>query len=103
MKININSVFKNKTALLSAAESGNIELIEYLINEWGLDISAVDELGQNVLLIAARHGKFKLVKHLLENYDEIMFTSPSTVRNLDRKSTRLNSSHIPLSRMPSSA
>ena len=26
-----------------------------------------------------------------------------TIRDLDRKSTRLNSSHIPLSRMPSSA
>ena len=26
-----------------------------------------------------------------------------TLNNLDRKSTRLNSSHIPLSRMPSSA
>ena len=26
-----------------------------------------------------------------------------TIRLLDRKSTRLNSSHIPLSRMPSSA
>src|ERR1051326_3066099 len=29
--------------------------------------------------------------------------SKEGVRNLDRKSTRLNSSHIPLSRMPSSA
>ena len=32
------------------------------------------------------------------------FTHPDSVmKNLDRKSTRLNSSHIPLSRMPSSA
>ena len=29
--------------------------------------------------------------------------NPNTIRWLDRKSTRLNSSHIPLSRMPSSA
>ena len=32
-----------------------------------------------------------------------MIASPKTIRERDRKSTRLNSSHIPLSRMPSSA
>ena len=35
-----------------------------------------------------------LVKRIIENSDK---------HHLDRKSTRLNSSHIPLSRMPSSA
>ena len=29
--------------------------------------------------------------------------TPAELANIDRKSTRLNSSHIPLSRMPSSA
>ena len=31
------------------------------------------------------------------------YTNPEVIADLDRKSTRLNSSHIPLSRMPSSA
>ena len=35
--------------------------------------------------------------------DKELRASVSTVDYLDRKSTRLNSSHIPLSRMPSSA
>ena len=50
------------------------------------------------------------IKHTLP-YDEIPNFPVSTVEShqgklifgLDRKSTRLNSSHIPLSRMPSSA
>ena len=37
-----------------------------------------------------------------EEHKEIYETEKSE-RSLDRKSTRLNSSHIPLSRMPSSA
>ena len=32
-----------------------------------------------------------------------LYGALENIRNLDRKSTRLNSSHIPLSRMPSSA
>ena len=32
-----------------------------------------------------------------------VFKLPNLLQDLDRKSTRLNSSHIPLSRMPSSA
>ena len=34
---------------------------------------------------------------------ESRIISPAEARSIDRKSTRLNSSHIPLSRMPSSA
>ena len=37
------------------------------------------------------------VEYRFDNFDE------KAVKVLDRKSTRLNSSHIPLSRMPSSA
>ena len=46
--------------------------------------NAADELDEDVLLRA-----------------EVVVQQP--LRDLDRKSTRLNSSHIPLSRMPSSA
>ena len=39
----------------------------------------------------------------LEIDDNVRVTTPEDYFMLDRKSTRLNSSHIPLSRMPSSA
>ena len=39
----------------------------------------------------------------LENPDGIGRIGNPTCGDIDRKSTRLNSSHIPLSRMPSSA
>ena len=35
--------------------------------------------------------------------DEMKLSKTEILKGLDRKSTRLNSSHIPLSRMPSSA
>ena len=38
-----------------------------------------------------------------EQEGEAAFSLVEKIRRLDRKSTRLNSSHIPLSRMPSSA
>ena len=36
-------------------------------------------------------------------YGEVLYLKPESEYTEDRKSTRLNSSHIPLSRMPSSA
>ena len=45
-----------------------------------------------------------LVGEYLEHLGAIVFDSDQLARDVvDRKSTRLNSSHIPLSRMPSSA
>ena len=46
------------------------------------------------------HGKSTLVGHLLFETGAI---DQRTIDELDRKSTRLNSSHIQKSRMPSSA
>ena len=40
---------------------------------------------------------------LMAQFDAIEALLESAMGKLDRKSTRLNSSHIPLSRMPSSA
>src|ERR1051326_5101965 len=54
-------------------------------------------------------GKTTLINKLLEWLraqqvpTAFIFNSRMNVPQLDRKSTRLNSSHIPLSRMPSSA
>ena len=45
-----------------------------------------------------------LLKYLLEeSYEYIESVEKDDRAHIDRKSTRLNSSHIPLSRMPSSA
>ena len=51
-------------------------------------------------------GKYdELKKNMVSQIGEEQITAPTaaTLTNKDRKSTRLNSSHIPLSRMPSSA
>ena len=55
--------------------------------------------GRNVVVIGTQwgdEGKGKVVDWLTDH-------AQAVVRFQDRKSTRLNSSHIPLSRMPSSA
>ena len=44
---------------------------------------------------------FNEVKHFLRTGEQL--SAPDFTKRVDRKSTRLNSSHIPLSRMPSSA
>ena len=54
------------------------------------------------------HGLFGIVAAKVVGKKKFRFRKKrvsldSTVIDLDRKSTRLNSSHIPLSRMPSSA
>ena len=49
--------------------------------------------------VPPRHGK----SHLVSTYFPAWFIGKYPTKKIDRKSTRLNSSHIPLSRMPSSA
>ena len=43
------------------------------------------------------------MSHRSKAFQQIIDEAEQDIRDLDRKSTRLNSSHIPLSRMPSSA
>ena len=45
----------------------------------------------------------KASKALIDGFAKAVVSGKSFDQTLDRKSTRLNSSHIPLSRMPSSA
>src|ERR1051326_4942370 len=54
---------------------------------------------------AARFGHWPVPQRIFGSSfgGAIVFGTLSTLLLLDRKSTRLNSSHIPLSRMPSSA
>ena len=48
-------------------------------------------------------GAFKVIQKSFANFQILLDTTDNARPHLDRKSTRLNSSHIPLSRMPSSA
>ena len=76
-----------------------------LIKSKKIDHTAIDALvssGINPHL--ARFYSARGIKHI----DDVILSiekiiPPETLTNKDRKSTRLNSSHIPLSRMPSSA
>ena len=78
------------------------ETIEFRVpNVVGLDTVTV-KLSDPVGLIG------NIVENILEEMSGkrpavIVFELPDLDTTLDRKSTRLNSSHIPLSRMPSSA
>ena len=69
---------------------------------------AGDDRRLSVQLAAAKKQKAKPKVEKLKVDDDIVVAIPNHSSELmpvpiDRKSTRLNSSHIPLSRMPSSA
>ena len=71
----------------------------------------IDDLYLNHTMIFKNYYSNREIKKLFDgvvnfkddNYDAKEKIILSNMRILDRKSTRLNSSHIPLSRMPSSA
>ena len=54
----------------------------------------------DVLTVVVADAKGKILERVFDAKQEI---KPGTTFNLDRKSTRLNSSHVSESRMPSSA
>ena len=83
--------------------------MEFLTNEKLTIVGAAGMIGSNMAQTAIM---MRLTPNIclydpyapgLEGVAEEMFHCGFEGLNLDRKSTRLNSSHIPLSRMPSSA
>ena len=79
-------------------------MLPYFGEKYG-NASSQHLLGQEAKNALEKSRKI-IAKAISAKTDEIIFTSGGTESNnlaLDRKSTRLNSSHIPLSRMPSSA
>ena len=84
---------------------GNEKVIETLndllsdeltaINQYIVHAEMAEDWGYPVLHESAEKRAITEMKHAEKHIARILF--------LDRKSTRLNSSHIPLSRMPSSA
>ena len=74
----------------------------YLVLKTGLTVSAsipVAVISITIFRLLSKVGMRPAT--ILEN--NIVQTAGSAGESIDRKSTRLNSSHIPLSRMPSSA
>ena len=70
---------------------------ERLVQSWRVKTDPRDTADELWLLYRSLIDGFELTGLA------VCSTVPAVLRELDRKSTRLNSSHIPLSRMPSSA
>ena len=86
---------------LSARDSVLPVVPMFHVNAWGIPYSAAMVGAKLVFPGGALDGKS--VYELLESEGVTFAAGVPTVWQIDRKSTRLNSSHIPLSRMPSSA
>ena len=85
-------------------------LVEKLIKEVSIplpqniiDDEVNDHLEKEGRLEDEAHRKEVIEQTTKALSQEILFDTIVTEEKVDRKSTRLNSSHIPLSRMPSSA
>ena len=78
---------------------GNEDLADHIDMNFGCPVPKVTRKGGGAALPYKQNLFAAIVKAAVENAKP--FGIPVTVK--DRKSTRLNSSHIPLSRMPSSA
>lgn len=62
---NINATnISDQTALLVAAEAGEVECLELLRKVEGCNLSAVDGAGQNAFITAAQNGRVELMGHL---------------------------------------
>ena len=92
-----HAIRKKRALLLSPTASGKSFII-YSIMRWHLNA------GLKCIIIVPTTS---LVEQLYADFEDYSSINNWPVRDhcqkLDRKSTRLNSSHIPLSRMPSSA
>ena len=92
---------KKQTGLSDFGPADFRERLELLCDEWGND-EGLNNLGRlslrNKLLLFARSRL--LIHDLLKRHPEIHDVE---IKAPDRKSTRLNSSHSSVSRMPSSA
>ena len=75
-----------------------IAAYEENVAEFAADgVDVIHPMGAPPFMLLGYKGEMKLIERWERKYKKPIFTSG------DRKSTRLNSSHIPLSRMPSSA
>ena len=90
----LTNTYSNNNDLITSDITG----VNLATNEFGLDLIAT---GKAIDLSTIE--SFGLPSNLLKTLQKYNAVTNSLVYAIDRKSTRLNSSHIPLSRMPSSA
>ncbi|KAJ5483157.1 hypothetical protein N7530_002403 [Penicillium desertorum] len=64
--INLKTYLGN-TALSLAAYNGHLAIIDLLLAETGLDVTATDKFGETALCKAARNGHEQVVKHLYKD------------------------------------
>ena len=64
---------EGSTALIYAAETGNLDIVRLLVEDYSVDVNQCDDLGQSPLYAACQAGQLKVVEYLL---------SISTDRNL---------------------
>ena len=88
------------TALLWAAFHSNAEMTKALLAA-GAAVDLANHYGVTPLLQASRNGDVEVMRALHDAGAQPTHWHPEG--ETDRKSTRLNSSHLKLSRMPSSA
>ena len=93
--------------LFEAIEADNAETLLRLLKA-GVHFNARNDEGETALYAAAEQGRLALVQLLLTHKADVMARTSNGETALhaaaiDRKSTRLNSSHTDISRMPSSA
>ena len=84
---------------VSSTRNGRDSNPQYLgIKRFGGQVVKAGEI-----IVRQRGTKFHPGANVGRGKDDTLFALAAGAVELDRKSTRLNSSHIPLSRMPSSA
>ncbi len=70
--------------LHNAARDGNLYTMQQMLNKDSVIIYEGDDVGYNVLHIAAQHGRFDIVKYLVEtmHMDVNCISLPGTIMRL---------------------
>lgn len=66
LNIDINIEFKGKYPIFAAIESGNYEIVKYIISNATIDFTLVDSWGDSLIHSAIKHGNESLIDLLLK-------------------------------------
>lgn len=93
--LSFSQMINNHAGLFSAAKSGQLETVRYLIEKQKEDIDAADDHGRTALMWAAGSGYLEVVKYLIEtakanvnvkdNYENTALNYATRNRHLDVK------------------
>src|ERR1051326_8994349 len=99
-----NFEYRPEQQAMAAAVAQSLEEERHLVVEAGTGVGkSLAYLVPAVLLAHEQNKKAIISTHTINLQEQLLHKDIPIVKKIDRKSTRLNSSHIPLSRMPSSA